>query len=421
MTRRRVLAVTTSPLPVEEEITDGPGYRMWNLLHEIARHHDVQVLSLYESFHLGQRGVRPVLQDGIRVERPSHSPRAVQRRIAEIDPDILYLPWSCTPFLGKANRDIPTILDYVGAGLLEDFLAHGATSAPLLRIKLHSFWYGDFLATTTARERFYLIGLLAASGRLSEDPFPRTDPMIHVVRMTPPAEPPIAAVRLPERQSDELVALLAGAFLPWYDYGTLASAVRTLHEMAGPQVRLVVMGGNPRMPAEVKRVKDLFSGNEVREGVEFVGTVPFSKRAEYYLGADVALSIAPDSVENELSARTRIVDFLWARLPPVTSGGDEYSTEILAAGAGFRYESSPESLATVLAGLATNRSSLAEARGRMEALLQGPFNPAVATEPVLRFLEEPRTTKRRIPRGFGAGALGIWLRDVTRAIRTGRL
>src|SRR5947208_15292508 len=114
MSRRKILALTTSPLPIRGEITDGPGYRMWNLLRYIAPSNDVRILSLYESFHMGCSGLGPVTQDGMVVERPGSAPSAVAARIRDWSPGCLYLPWSSIPVRGTRTADLPTLLASVG-------------------------------------------------------------------------------------------------------------------------------------------------------------------------------------------------------------------------------------------------------------------------------------------------------------------
>jgi hypothetical protein len=274
--------------------------------------------------------------------------------------------------------------------------------------------------TTTQRERFYLLGLLAASGRLSEGRRDREDPLVQVVRMTPPNDPPQARVRRPERTGPERVFLLAGAFLPWYDYALLGKAINLLDRSTKALVRVVVMGGNPRMPQQEKKVREMLSAEINDDRLEFSGVVPFSRRAEYYLGADVGLVVSPNTIEDELSARTRIVDYLWAHLPVITPGRDEYSAELLAAGAGFAYGPRPEDLSKVISDVVQRPAAVEKARLVISRLLEDAFSPSLAAKPFLAFLEEPRLTERR-PRGSPAPkVVAMWLRDVAQGIRSGR-
>jgi hypothetical protein len=387
MSRRRVLAVTTSPLPYRGQITDGPGYRMWNALRWIAPHHEVRVLSLYESFHMGRKDLGPTSEGGIDIDRPRFAPHVVARAIRDWRPDVLYLPWSAVPFIGRANRDIPTLLDFVGPGLLEYFVGKGRVPLSLLRVLLESFWAGDRFLTTTSRERHYLIGLLAASKRLSIGDLRPDNPLVHLARMTPPVELPPPSDRKLDGSGDEMVVLAAGTFLPWYDYQALVRAMERFTTKHHPRVRFVVMGGNPRDPTTADRTRKLFDGVRSRGLVDVLDLVPFHERTRYYSSADVGLLFPPDSVEDELSARTRVVDYLWAGLPIVTPGRDEYSTLALYEGAGFRYGQQREDLQAILEGLASDRGKVAEARGRIPRLLEGPFDPRAALKPFVEFLE----------------------------------
>ena len=52
------------------------------------------------------------------------------------------------------------------------------------------------------------------------------------------------------------------------------------------------------------------------------GWVDYDDRQNYLLEADIGVSTHFDHVETEFSFRTRILDYFWASLPVVTTGGD---------------------------------------------------------------------------------------------------
>jgi glycosyltransferase involved in cell wall biosynthesis len=417
MTTKRVLALTTSPLPVGSRITDGPGFRMWSILKELGKEHSIHVLSLYESYH--NRSPAPRVQttpEGFQIESPSHRPPIIQGRIRAIAPDILYLPWQCTLFLGRANLKIPTILDYVGPGLLEEFVAHGRIPSELVRLFLDSFGYGDLILTTTNRERYFLIGLITASERLSRVHYDRSDPLVAVVRMTPPSANDVPRPAPTRSPGDPITVLLAGAFLPWYDYTPLAQAVSALEPQLASKVNVLVVGGNPRKPEMVDRVQKTLTAGNNASCFKFVGLVPFADRLRLYHQADVALSIGANSVEDELSARTRVVDYLGAGLPILSSGRDEYATEIIEAGAGFRYESASE-LARWFGRLVREPLLLSQAQSHIPPLLESTFNGARAARPVIEFIEHPRLLTRHVGRRARLRSAGLWVRDLSSFLR----
>lgn len=416
MPSRRVVALTTSPLPTKGQITDGPGFRMWTVLQEIARLHRVHVLSLYESYHEGRRGSPAIAEtDGILVEAQSHSPGRIQRRIRELAPDVLYLPWNCAFFLGSSNRATPTILDYVGPALLEEFASRGRVPVHLADLFADSFGCGDLFVTTTVRERFYLIGSMAATGYLSRTDTSAQDPLVAVVRMTPPSRR-VALPTRPPGPSTGLSVLLAGAFLPWYDFQLVVDAVDAVPEEVARQLRVTVLGGNPRRPDVEASVRARLTSGRHADCFRLVGVVPFEDRLTYYAEADVGLALGAASVENELSARTRVVDYLGSGLPLLSPAEDEYSSEIVAAGGGFRYSSAAE-LSDRLSGLARDPTPLARARERLGVLLDGPFNASAAARPILEFLDSPRRRPRLRSGRDLIRRVGLFARDFSAGIR----
>ena len=65
------------------------------------------------------------------------------------------------------------------------------------------------------------------------------------------------------------------------------------------------------------------------------GWVRHDERADHLRDADVGVSTHLDHIETEFSFRTRILDYLWAGLPIVTTGGDAFADLIERAGAGW--------------------------------------------------------------------------------------
>ena len=64
------------------------------------------------------------------------------------------------------------------------------------------------------------------------------------------------------------------------------------------------------------------------------GWVEYEDRQNYLLEADVGVSTHFDHVETEFSFRTRILDYLWAGLPVVATGGDSFADLIEDRGLG---------------------------------------------------------------------------------------
>ena len=410
---RKIVAISTSPFPYGNNITDGPGYRAWHLLQELAKSYEVTILSLYENYHLKIAQESEISEKNILIKCIKPKPNRIAQIIKNEKPDVLYLPWSSTPFLSGIKQKLPTIIDYVGAGLLEEYATKGYIPITLLEMKLKSFWLGDFFLTAGERERYYLLGLLAASKRMSHGRHNETDPLIHLIPMTPPQEPPAPSKKLMQKKPGEFVLLVAGAFLPWYDYTTFFKALRILDKKAKSNLKVLFMGGNPRDPKFERLVKKMGKLSKMQEKIVYTGTVPFKQRANYYSLADVAINIPANTIEDELSVRTRVVDYIWAGLPILTPAKDEYSTAVVEADAGFAYQAGDaSSLAQAIEKIITHPERLEQSRKNMRFLLEGKFNLKNYILPLEKFIRDPYINPSRLtPRGIGPN-LFLWVRDV---------
>lgn len=409
---RKILAITTSPIPYGNNITDGPGYRAWNLLETFSQKHDVTILSLFESYHLGMTNDYDILENNIRIKITHHSPRRIADFIKKLNPDLLYLPWSSTPFLARVNKKIPTIIDYVGPGLIEDYATKGYISGSLLQLKLKSFWLGDFFITAGQRERYYLLGLMVASKKLCVSIHDKRDALIHFLPMTPPREPPFSIAESTIKEAGTFTMLVAGAFLPWYDYANLIRAVKILKKEEKIKLKVVFMGKSPKDTKYASQVKKMGNIDEVKDSLVFTGSVPFKQRSKYYLQADVAINIPSSSIEDELSVRTRVIDYLWASLPTVTPANDEYSSIIVNNGGGFAYKATdPLSLAQTIKKLIENPAQLEAAKAKMPFILKTNFSLENFVEPLDAFITNPIIDPSRfLPKSFRTEAF-LWIRD----------
>jgi len=62
--------------------------------------------------------------------------------------------------------------------------------------------------------------------------------------------------------------------------------------------------------------------------------VAYGKRGNYLLEADVGVSLHLDYIETTFSFRTRVLDYIWARLPVIVTRGDDMSELVERYGLG---------------------------------------------------------------------------------------
>jgi glycosyltransferase involved in cell wall biosynthesis len=207
----------------------------------------------------------------------------------------------------------------------------------------------DFFVCASDRQRDFWLGALAANGRLGPESYtldPTLRDLIDVVPFGIPAEQPqktravLRGVYQGFGQTDR-VLLWAGGLWDWFDPASLLRALAVLREER-PNVRLFFMAKQhpdssvvPEMPAATRAVSLSRELGLLGSSVFFGDWIPYAERANYLLEADVGISVHHESVESRLAFRTRILDYIWAGLPIVATGGDYLGDLIEAERLGF--------------------------------------------------------------------------------------
>jgi hypothetical protein len=89
-----------------------------------------------------------------------------------------------------------------------------------------------------------------------------------------------------------------------------------------------------RMAVETRRLSDELGLTDVNVFFN-EGWVAYDDRQNFLLESDIGVSTHLDHVETEFSFRTRILDYLWASLPVVATGGDSFGDIIDTFGVGL--------------------------------------------------------------------------------------
>jgi glycosyltransferase involved in cell wall biosynthesis len=263
---------------------------------------------------------------------------------------------------------------------------------------------GDFFLCASEQQRHFWLGGLASVGRLNVANYDADSSARSLVAVCPfglPAEPPVRtgpAIRgvVPGIGPDDRVILWAGGVYNWFDPITLVHAVDRLRRDRD-DVRLYFLGMGhpdplmPKMRTAVEAVRLADSLGLTGKYVFFnEGWVAYEERQNYLLDADLGVSTHHDHLETTFSFRTRILDYLWAGLPVVSTRGDSFGDLIEREGLGRSVpEGDPEALAAALAELLGDERAAARCRKNV-ARVRSRFTWDNALEPLLRFCDEPR-------------------------------
>jgi glycosyltransferase involved in cell wall biosynthesis len=263
---------------------------------------------------------------------------------------------------------------------------------------------GDFFMCASEKQRDYWLGALSTLNRINPESYaadPSLRSLLDVVPFGIPSDPPRkrpgqgARGRIPGIGADDLLLLWGGGVYNWFDPLTLVRAV-ALAAPDLPQLRLLFMATQHPNP-DVPEMWMLTRTRELAEELGLTGRhvffneswVPYDERGAWFAEADAGVSTHFDHVETRFSFRTRVLDYLWAGLPIISTEGDTLAGDIEreALGRVVPPEDS-EALASAIRSLSDEAERRRIAR-RVRAYAKGHTWERVA-EPLVRFCDAPR-------------------------------
>ncbi|HEY3782972.1 MAG TPA: glycosyltransferase family 4 protein [Fimbriimonadaceae bacterium] len=199
---------------------------------------------------------------------------------------------------------------------------------------------GDlFLCASQTQKQFYL-GVLSGLGRIN--PLTYGEDLIIVVPFGIYRNSPEQGKRAIESEEGVKNILWFGGLYPWFDITTLIEAVGVLNKKL--PAKLVIVGAknpfnnHPDFDGKYQEMLSFIRAHGLENEVVVQDWVPFSERADWYLDSDLTVVVNKPGLENSLAWRTRIVDFVWAGLPIISSGGDPVSEMLFAADAAEKFK-----------------------------------------------------------------------------------
>ena len=300
--------------------------------------------------------------------------------------------------LARDLRDsLPLVVDCYAPGIVENaLLAPDARAFPgFVRRAREVLGRGDLFLVANAGQRLFLLGELAACGRLNPTTIAQP-PIVEVGYGVPAESPPTPRAGSSEDRTPTV--LWYGGIYPWFDATTAVRGFAQALEIS-PEARLVIAGGaHPRDHAptgELERARAearvLGIGDRVRE----VPWVPYDARATLYEEADCAICLQHAGVEAELAHRTRLLDLIWGRLPFVCSEGDHVGQMAVEAGGALSVPiGDATAVATALVALLERSAANDERRARLAALA-GTLTWDHLVRPLAGFVSAPRVAEDR--------------------------
>lgn len=246
----------------------------------------------------------------------------------------------------------PLILEsldlYAGAELGQANIQHTryqALTEALLR-------RGDFFFCATETQRDYWLGALTAAGRITpalarsvdRDLRGFIDLVPSGIAATPPTrQAPVLRGVHPAVGAEDVLLLWAGGLWDWFDPQLIIRAVAALRDDC-PRLRLCFFAGaRPNPHGAPFRTQVYHQAHALAAELDLLDQavifldqwVPYAERGAYLVEANAGVSAHRPGIETRFAFRTRLLDYLWARLPVVCTAGDSLGAAMAEAGAGL--------------------------------------------------------------------------------------
>lgn len=397
--KRKVLIVTGDAIGPRMA---GPAIRAWQIAQTLSDENEVRILSTNKAVPLDDRidvGVISI-----------HQPQSVEEHEAWADIIIVQgYPLWFFPALEKTNKIL--VVDVYDPMHLEQLeQARGKTvdawNTQILgaaEVLNHQLLLGDFFLCASERQRHFWLGQLAGLGRINAHTYTQDSELDSLIAVAPfgiPEEPPVQTKHgirgvVPGISESDKVIVWAGGIYNWFDPATLIRAVAQLAKKH-QNVKLFFMGvkhPNPDVPEmEAVSASRILSNQLGLTGKHVFFNedwVPYEERQNYLLDADVGVSTHFQHVETVFSFRTRILDYLWANLPIVTTGGDPFGDLVEKESLGAVVEEKDvEGLSAALENLLYNEKNLTHARANVTRIRPS-FYWANTLKPLVEFCRNP--------------------------------
>lgn len=351
----KILVAGVGPLPPEApEKLFAPGLRVWGIARELARAgHPVRLVALrafgetrrlcvYDLVPSSEDVTLPIarileepgeaLEDLVTSEMISFAPAALVGTS-----DIM------NEALAKAasvSHGLPLWCDYDGDPMAERQMLswlHGNDDGlgAQWKIMLPALAMADRLSGTTQHQVGALLGQLATKGRMNRHT--ATTPLVERipiwVKPVPAGDEKGPFVRGVVAPQDAFLVVQTGGFNTWLDVPNLVKSLELVMEQS-PRVHFVCTGGaipghNEKTYAEFERLVD---ASKFRERFHRLGWVPLGRVPQILSECDAALNVDLPCAEGWLGNRNRIMDWILAGLPVVSTIGSEVVEDLATRG-----------------------------------------------------------------------------------------
>lgn len=416
---KRVAVIGAGPLPIYAgQSSMGPGIRTWQLAKPLVRQGHSVLLVTFE-FALGKGWDYSAPRYTIdlhalgsieHLSRPEPAPAeydaavaAVRQRLEDFRPEVIVSAGAFFAARVAARLEAPQPLwiDLYGNTMAE-VQAKVARSTKneseffrfLYLSQLGVLRRGDLFSALSTTQKLAAIGELSLAGRLND-----RNLGYDLVRVIPcgydedaPSAPRGKSVlRGVHAGQDDFVVLWTGGFNSWVDEETLFEGLERAMAQE-PSIRWVALGGGigGHFQEGYRNFRGRVEASRLRDRFIFLDWLPTEQVADYYFESDLGINIDLPIYEALLGGRNRIVGWMAAGLPVLTTRVSEISNILEEQGIGFTVPPArPDLVAQRLLELCGRRQSLREVGQKAREYAGRHLTFEATTDELLCWVENP--------------------------------
>jgi len=327
---KKILIITTEPLPYKGFVTTGAGLRAWGIGQGLeSKGFTVSIafprrlLSRQSINQSGNKLVHQALKDiEPDILENTFEPDQLTEFINSKSPDIvIFQHWGLMKFLEHLN--IPIVLDLAGPHLLERHYWGDKNYEENLYEKINSIRKSDLITCSGEYQKHYFLPFLQIAGYdIDKYPFP-----VIPFSMSPD---------MPEHKfPEEMKFAYTGLFLPWQDPSLSLNIL--LEELNRRNFSKLLFFGGIHPEGDVSQGKFSEIIDKIRKNprVEFYGIMPFNEFVDKLKVASVSVDLMKRNYERELAFTSRTVVNMWCGLPVIYNDYSELSRYIKEYDAGW--------------------------------------------------------------------------------------
>ena len=323
--------------------------------------------------------------------------------------DVVILPFNLAQRVGRIgvpNDRCPVVVDMFDpalAGIIPSLPGGVLGDIEFERFRLNAEMgvrIGDYFICASNEQRLGTLGLLSAWGRINAHTYSS-----NIIGIVPTGVPACPADNIAGLFKGNIVPgnarliLWPGGVFTWYRPLPLLDAFHQIMTRVQNSYFVFVGTSNPAFEPTNPILRELRERannlNTENRRIFFEPSLPYDQRARMYADADVGVCLFEQSIESELSFRTRLVDMLWGGLPIVTSAGSSLARTIHETGSGLALSShEPPIVADALCRILLDDSLRMQMAANARRTARQ-FSWDHVIEPLAAFCEEPQPAEDR--------------------------